>query len=46
MIWEGTMDEPEDTEGHGLSGLTSVVVVVLVSVVIAFVVYSVLLAIA
>jgi hypothetical protein len=40
------MDEPEGTEGHGLTGLTSVVVVVLVSVLMAFGVYSVLLAIA
>jgi hypothetical protein len=40
------MNEPEDIEGRGLSGMTSVVVIVLVSVVMAFGVYSILLAIA
>jgi hypothetical protein len=37
------MRKPDDIKGRGLSGLTSVVVVVLVSVVMAFAVYRVLL---
>jgi hypothetical protein len=40
------MSKPDDIEGRGLTGLTSVVVIVLVSLVMAFGVYSILLAIA
>jgi hypothetical protein len=40
------MSKPDDIEGRGLSGLTSVAVVVLVLVLVAFGVYSILLLIA